>query len=231
MIGMYHIITGGELIQLFQRKGDLSRTGFITLQIIFMETVEQLVIGKQTKFQGIVCKPFMQSPLHSRKLNPVSPILKNGFDTIRLFRTVTTDIKCISPVQILFERLRHQIEILMKNRLCRSMKCQGSIRCAGRLVTKLHPPEIERTNSELTPIDQFSFQSNASILFGLLRSKSLRCERFIVNNLNTLPQPKEITHRQSGIFRDKIKKRSCNLSGYGKIGHNHNTLFLLFRQL
>ena len=82
MIGMYHIITGGELIQLFQRKGDLSRTGFITLQVIFMETVEQLVIGEtgfslrlwsglcmkglQTIPWNFVCLPKPTSP-HTRR--------------------------------------------------------------------------------------------------------------------------------------------------------------------
>ena len=40
MIRMHHIIARSKLVQFFQGKGHLSRTGFITLQIILMETVE-----------------------------------------------------------------------------------------------------------------------------------------------------------------------------------------------
>ena len=100
------------------------------------------MICKQAKFQSVIRKPLMQCPFHSCKLNPVSTVLKNSPDTVCLFRTVTTDIKCVSPAQIIFERLCHQIEILMEDGLCRSMESQRGIRCTGWLVAKLHPPEI-----------------------------------------------------------------------------------------
>ena len=52
-----------------------------------------------------------------------------------------------------------------------------------------------------------------------------------MNGLNTFTQPKEITHGQYRIFRDKIKEWRRHRPCQRQIRNDNNTIFLLARQL
>ena len=60
MVGMHNEVAGLELVQLFQSQCHLTSPCLVTFQIIFVETVEYLMIGKETTTQRIIGKPFMQ---------------------------------------------------------------------------------------------------------------------------------------------------------------------------
>ena len=85
MIRMHHIIARSKLVQFFQGKGHLSRTGFITLQIILMETVENLMVGEKARLEVVVSKPGMQSTVHGSKVDTRSLFRENGSQPIGLF--------------------------------------------------------------------------------------------------------------------------------------------------
>ena len=169
----------------------------------------------------------MNSTLDRRKLYLITTILKNSLDALRLLCTIATDVKRISFFQIVFERVCHQIKILMKDRLGGSTESDTGIRCTGRLVTKLQPAKIKRTYRKFTAVYQFSLQSNPPILFGFLNSYCLRSQRLIMHHLYPFTQPKEITHRQSRLFRDKIKERSSHISRHCQVRYNRHSVFLL----
>src|SRR3712207_3796873 len=69
VVGMHHIIAGSELVQLFQRQRYFPRTSLVALQVVFMKTVEKLMIGKHTHPQRIIREPFMKGSLNGSKGN------------------------------------------------------------------------------------------------------------------------------------------------------------------
>ena len=119
----------------------------------------------------------------------------------------------------------------MKNRLYGSMERDLCIRRTGRFIPKFHPAEIEGTYRKFTAVNQLAFQRDTSIFFGFLHGNSLWRQSLIVHYLDTLAQPKEVTHRQNGFFRNEIKKRSCHISRHCQIGDYSHSLFPLTGQL
>ena len=189
------------------------------------------MVCKHTQPQRIINEPFVNGTLNRSKLYLITTILKNSLDTIRLLRAVATYIKKITFLQILFERGSHQIEILMKDRLGGCTERDTGFRRSGWLVTKFQPTEIKSAYSKLTAIDQFSLQRNSPILFGLLNGYCLRSQRLIMHHLDSLAQPKKVTHGEHGFFRNKIQKRSGYLSRHCQIRNDRHFLFLLTGQL
>ena len=96
---------------------NLTTTGLVALQIILMETVEYLVVGKHTYALLMVNKPLMNRLLNSSKFNVVTPIFEYRLDTLRLLLTVTADKQTIAILHILLQTLAQQVEILVEDRL------------------------------------------------------------------------------------------------------------------
>ena len=117
VVGMHHVISGSKLIQLFQAQSHLAAAGFIAFQVVFVKTVEQLVVGKDAETQSIVGKALVQGTLNGGKGDVISPVFKDSADTVGLFQTVTAYIKGIVARQVVLEAFRHQVEILMEDRL------------------------------------------------------------------------------------------------------------------
>ena len=185
------------------------------------------MVCEDTELQCVIYKTFVNSTFYGSKINLITPIFKNRFDTICLLRAVTTDIKRIAFFQIILERRSYQIEILMKDRLGRCIESNTDIGRSGRFITKFQPAEIECPYSKLTTVYQFPFQCNATILFGLLNGYCLWRQRLIVYYLDSFAQPKKIAHCQSSLFRDEIQKRSRYVTCHRQIGNNRHSIFLL----
>ena len=60
VIDMYHIVAHLKLLNLLQRQCHLSTSCLIGAQVVLMETVEYLVVGKDTEFLVVIRKPLMQ---------------------------------------------------------------------------------------------------------------------------------------------------------------------------
>src|SRR5574344_2166892 len=136
MIGMDYIITGLKLLQFFHSKSHLTRPCLIATKIVFMETVEYLMIGEDTHLQRMIDETGMQSLLDRSESNVVSPIFENMSDTSRLFRTIATYIDMIPFLQIVIEELRYQFKILMKEWLRRSFERDCHFGSTSRMSAK-----------------------------------------------------------------------------------------------
>ena len=154
VVDMDHIIARLEHIQLLQRKSHLSAAGFVAAKVVFMETVENLMVGKDTAAQGMVNESLVQSMVYRFELDAVSPFLKNILQTVGLLHTVRTNEQTVTPLQIVGQRAGDQIEILMENRLYRSFELQRGLRCTHSLASKINPAEIECPVHERSPVNQ-----------------------------------------------------------------------------
>ena len=121
MIDMHNEVAHLELLDLLQRKSHLTTTGLVALQVVLMETVKDLVVGKETNAQVVIHKTFMKGSVnaHKRALRGERCVLTivNVFQTLDLFLTVGKDINLVALKEVILERLRQQVEILMEERL------------------------------------------------------------------------------------------------------------------
>ena len=117
MVCMYHIIAKLKLIQLLQTLCYLATSCLVALEVILMETVENLMIGKDTHPLFIIHKTFVDGLLNSSKLNVITPILEDGLDAFRLLLTITTYKQPIAIQQIALQSFAQQIKILVEDGL------------------------------------------------------------------------------------------------------------------
>ena len=73
MIDMHHEVADLELLDLLQRESHLTTTGLIALQVVLMETVEDLVVGKDTDMQVVVRKPLVERLIDRSELRENRP--------------------------------------------------------------------------------------------------------------------------------------------------------------
>ena len=90
-----------------------------------METVEDLMIGKETDTEIIVSKAFVKCLFDGCEDDILSHFGKDILQTLVLLLTVGKDIDLIALQQIVLERLGEQVEVLMEEGLHGDMKLQG----------------------------------------------------------------------------------------------------------
>ena len=116
MVYMNHEVANLKLLYLLERECHLTTTGLVALEVIFMETVEDLVIGKNTDAQVVVSKALVK-----RFINAGERYLclfgKDIFQTLDLLLTVGEDIYLIPLKEIVFKSLCQQVEVLMEEGL------------------------------------------------------------------------------------------------------------------
>ena len=125
VINMHHKVANLKLLNLLQRERHLTTAGLIALEVVFMETVEDLVIGKEADAEVIVGKAFVKRFFYRCEDNIPSHFGKDILQAFVLFLTVGEDIDLIALQQIVLERLGEQVEVLMEEGLHGDMKLQG----------------------------------------------------------------------------------------------------------
>ena len=118
MIDMDHEVADFELLDLLQRERHLTTAGLVALQVVLMETVEDLMIGEETDAQVVVGKTLMERLVNWRKSHiGDSPRCENFLQTFVLLLAVGEDIDLIALQEIIFEGFRQQVEVLVKEGL------------------------------------------------------------------------------------------------------------------
>ena len=104
MINMHDIVAYLKLLYLLQCQGYLATTRLIRAQIILVETIENLMVGKDAKLQVVVGKAFVESAFYAIKQDGTL-FCKDITQTIQLLGTVSQDTQPIAINQITFQRL------------------------------------------------------------------------------------------------------------------------------
>ena len=108
VIYMHHKIADFKLLDLLQRECHLTTAGLVALEVVFMETVEDLVIGEEADAEVIVGKAFVKRFFYWCEDNIPSHFVKDILQTLVLLLTVGKDIDLIALQQIVLERLGEQ---------------------------------------------------------------------------------------------------------------------------
>ena len=94
---MHHEVANLELLDLLQRERHLTATGLVALQVVLMETVEDLMIGKETDAEVVVGKALMERLFNWRKSHIGDcPRCENFLQAFVLLLAVGEDIDLIA---------------------------------------------------------------------------------------------------------------------------------------
>lgn len=104
MVDMDDVVSGLDGRQLLERQGELSRTGAVALEGVFVETVENLVVGEETAFQPVVDEPLMEGGRRGGERNLVGTFLEDGVETLGLFLGIGQDINLVALTEEFQER-------------------------------------------------------------------------------------------------------------------------------
>ena len=132
MIDMNHEVANLELLNFLKGERHLTTTGLVALEVVLMETVEDLMISKKTDAQIVISKTFMKSVLdrgedggrwkvECGRWNVEGGGRYVGFEdftqALVLLLAVGKYKNLLALQQIVFKRLREQVEVLMEQRL------------------------------------------------------------------------------------------------------------------
>ena len=150
---MHHEVANLKLLDLLQCQSHLATAGLVALEIVFMETVEDLVVGKHADTQVVVGKTLVESLLNGSE-GYFRLFDKNIFQTLILLLTVCTDIYLVALQQIVLKGLYEQVEVLMEERLHGDVKVKNRSIRHGRTVSEFYASELKGITHELWPRDQ-----------------------------------------------------------------------------
>ena len=95
MIDMDHEVAYLKLLNLLQREGHLTTAGLVALEVVLMETVEYLVVGKDADAQVVIGKALMKGLVNACKRN-FCLFRKDFLQALDLFLAVGEDIDLIA---------------------------------------------------------------------------------------------------------------------------------------
>ena len=133
MVDMHDIVAGFDLLQLLETEGELAAAGTVALQVVFVETVEDLMVGEETDFRVVVHESLMDSAVDGRELDLVAPVFEDGLETLVLIGGVGEYEDAVAVVEELRERVGYQREILVVKGLEGGMELKEAVKFPGDL--------------------------------------------------------------------------------------------------
>ena len=97
MVLVHDVVAHLNLVQLLERQGQLARAGAVALEIVFVESVEDLMVGKHTESQVIVDKPLVQRAQAWLKPDVVLAVVEDGTQAGYLLLVVAQDQYLVAP--------------------------------------------------------------------------------------------------------------------------------------
>ena len=120
MIDMHHEIANFKLLYLLQRQGHLATTGLVALKVVFVESVENLMVSEDTDTEVVIDETLVQCLVDGCKDIGATDFLQ----TLILLLAVGTDIDPIAFFTIVGKGLLQQIKVLVEKGLERDGACE-----------------------------------------------------------------------------------------------------------
>ena len=121
VVDMDHVVANLKLLYLLQRQRHLAAARLVGAKVVFMETVEYLMVRKDTYASVVVGKTGMEGLFDGIKKHGAF-LGKDVAQAVELLATVGQDAQPVALCKIVFQGLLQQFEILMKLRLWTDVK-------------------------------------------------------------------------------------------------------------
>ena len=85
---MDYVVIDLDLVQFLEREGEFAGTRLVGTETVFVETVEDLMIGEEADMRLVVDKPLVESGVDGSERYPVATVGEYGSETFGLVRGV-----------------------------------------------------------------------------------------------------------------------------------------------
>ena len=92
VVFMYDVVAHFNLVQFFQREGEFARASAVALEIIAVESIENLVVGKHAHLQLVVNEALVNGAFYRGKRNFVVAVVENHTQARGLLLAVAEDV-------------------------------------------------------------------------------------------------------------------------------------------
>ena len=228
VVDVHDVVAYLELAQLFERQRQFARAGLFAAQPVFVESVEELVVGKEAEVQFVVDESLVQGFVDGGEGDVFAFVLENVGDALRLFLAVAQDIERVALVQQRRERFAHEVEILVVDGLRRAVQRQGRTRLSvERLVAVVDAFEVEHAAGKLVDVDKFL----AGMQVALLGDEQLLRDGVGGDAVHAFEHPGQVFHREHRMRVDDLQQRDARLGTLLQVGNDGNLLDGLLRKL
>ena len=124
-----HVVANLKLLYLFQRQSHLASSGLVALQVVLVETVEDLMVGEATHAQVMVYEALVQRAVDAFE-GKSRFFGKDVFQSLNLLLAVGQHIELVPLQKIVLQSYCQQVEVLVEERLGRGIEPDGH--CRGR---------------------------------------------------------------------------------------------------
>ena len=128
VVHVHYVVAHLYLVQLFQREGELARAGTVALEAVFVETVENLVVGKDAHALVVIYEAFVQGVQYGRKRDVVLAVFKYHAQAFGLLRAVREYVYLVALRYEVLERTAYEVEILVIDALRCAVQPQPCLR-------------------------------------------------------------------------------------------------------
>ena len=167
-IHVHDIVAGLHLLQFLHRERHLAVAGSIRTEVVFMITVEYLVVGKEAEFQRVVGKTLVERMVNGGEgdgcwvmgvggLRLGCKRFKDVLQTLLLLLTVGQDIQFVAFQQIVLQSRNQQLEILVEERLRSDFTMHGGLCLPFHPCAEAHFAEALHISIQLRCRQQFPF--------------------------------------------------------------------------
>ena len=227
VVFVHNVVAHLNLVEFLEREGEFARAGLVALQVIFVEAVENLVVGEHTQLEVVVHKTLVQGVLNGFKLDVIVAVLEDEPQTLNLLGTVAQDANPVAFFNEVVERLADEVEVLVIDALRRAVERQSGIAFCGTLaMTELHAAALAQGIAEQAVIDHL-VQRMGIAFFGNERAGG---DGLLGDGLHALLQPVHIVANEQRVGAGKFEERGSRL-GRAAIVQYVDAVELLLREL
>ena len=122
---MHDIVALLDLVQFLERQGQLARAGTVALEVILVEAVKDLMVGKDAQLQILIHKALVQRAQHRLEADGVATVLKDVVQALNLHGAVAQDDQLVALRQEIGKRLTDKVKILVVDALWLAVQRQA----------------------------------------------------------------------------------------------------------
>lgn len=122
VVEVHDIVAYLDLAQLLERQGEFARAGAVALEGVFVEAVENLMVGEDADFGLMVYKAFMKCALYGLEVDFVATVGKDFAQSVELPGVVGEYEQPVALALEARERVGNQVEILVIYALGRTVE-------------------------------------------------------------------------------------------------------------
>ena len=117
VVHVHHIVAHLNLVEFLERQCQFAAASAVAFEVVFVETVENLMVGEYAQLQVVVHEALVDGFQHRGESDVVAAVVEDGFEAFNLLAAVGEDEQAVAIGKELLERAADEVEILVVDAL------------------------------------------------------------------------------------------------------------------